>query len=198
MPLSLAPLLAAAVALFVLLISHNPVLSAIFGIVSWRALLHLAKHGGAVVDEDSIRNPLPKPNDGPRQNQSSPVALARRSDNTDTRASQGQTAPADGPPLLTDFIKIGREMLQSRSGSPVDDGRDDSRHRGDAQAEVLTRPRGPSKWLPTASRESIKDMHTTPTYMRELAALDLRISLGEITDEQYDKLYDRILESAGP
>lgn len=184
MPLSLTPLLAAAVAMFVFLISNNPIVSLIIGFVSWRALQHLVTHGGNIAANENVRNPLPN-----RSSDTTSNATPARENSTDRIASND-----DGPPLLTDFIKSGRKFLNSNSADNVSDTQTDDESYAD---NILENKSGIRKLLPNSSSGNSRDeMHGTPQYMQQLAALDLRISLGEITDAEYDTLYDRILRGA--
>jgi len=212
MPLSLSPLLAAAAAMFIYLLSRDPVISAIAGFVSWRALNALATASSQPGADDRVRNPLRHTGAGTTvsersTNRGNPPAGVNEllttwmKRNRNAEQSNEATVPRtnnDGPPLLTDIFKFGRDQRPGEEHvhprrSDDDDYDLNIRQQENEQGNQTRRAIRTASAKPGRRGE---DMHTMPEYMNRLALLDKRVSLGEITDAEYDTLYDKILASA--
>jgi|GEM_PF-4486945 len=222
MPVSLTPLLAAAVAMFAYLLSREPIISLVTGFVSWRALNALATASRQTISNADVRNPLP----GPTGQTSALPGMTATSDNDtqkgpkwltnwvknaeiqmeNRRNASIESQNNDGPPLLTDIFKPGRNRQSSTTDSSQEyRNRDAHEEKPDVSVrsvptpstESATASKSESKPAPVARRQRQNaDMHTMPEYMIKLTTLDQRVSRGEVSDTEYDVLYDKILATA--
>jgi len=208
MPLSLSPLLAAAAAMFVYLLSGEPVISAIAGFVSWRALNALATASSQTGAQSEVRNPLrsttvsqtPSSHGNPPAGANELLTTWMKK-NRDAGQSNEASVPNttnDGPPLLSDIFKFGRAQKSGEDSAHArrSDTDNSDLHIRQQENEQGNQTRRSIRTVAAKSGRRGDDMHTMPEYMNRLAMLDERISLGEITDAEYDRLYDKILASA--
>lgn len=206
MPISLTPLLAVAAAMLTWLITQQPIISLFVGILFWRALMHLIRAGNLQQQSPQVRNPL---RSATTSGAATVTAVANpRKVSTSDGKRRNNIIVNNEPPMITDLFKAGRELLQGNANNDsvdTDEADDFQRRRSDDddyQRNIQTGNENGGvvrkKWLPTSETGTdIDEMHSTPMYMTKLAELDHRISLGEISDDEYDQLYDRILRSAG-
>ena len=185
---SLAPILAIAAALLAYLISANVIASFVAAFVVLRLLSQVSTFQ---VDKNSqtSENELDATSTRPAKQKANvaPVPPAQL-------AGERNLPASDSPPMLTDMLQTLRRRV---ANDPRADDDTPDRHQDlddDRNHPVETIRRRVTEKI--TGGNVIDDMHATPEYMRKLADLDRRVSLGEVSDSEYDKIYDKIIFQA--